>query len=125
MRARLSVVRGWRLGGVEGDGGGGWDGVWEYGGGGGGGRWGNVRRCGGGVHKGISLVHPPSDKRQRAGCLQLVNLARFHASVPTPPFYYEDPDHNSIELMVDNFGDGWESRNSGVAGIGAVKPDGR
>ena len=27
----------------------------------------------------------------------------------TTSFYYEDPDHNSIELMVDNFGDGEQS----------------
>jgi catechol-2,3-dioxygenase len=27
----------------------------------------------------------------------------------TTSFYYEDPDRNSIELLVDNFGDGRES----------------
>ena len=27
----------------------------------------------------------------------------------TTSFYYEDPDHNSIELMVDNFGDAEQS----------------
>ena len=27
----------------------------------------------------------------------------------TTSFYYEDPDHNSIELMVDNFGNGEQS----------------
>jgi hypothetical protein len=58
----------------------------------------------------VLAIDAKISRLQQAKALLTDTFSLTHAKrKPGRPFYYQDPDHNSVELNVDNYGDSWTS----------------